>query len=426
MYNIGEVIYNIAMVTITVWYVNRYWSSFFQKKDKSITSVGVWVLFAAFQFYFESREAQLRPSMMIINVGLFLLIVFFGYHSKGKIKYFLFIVFYCVGVFIEFIVFIIMSSTDLEKGPSDMLGSVISKIIMVAFVHVLQTVWNRKSSSTISNKYHFLLLLLPLGSLFIAIYELNSNSMTLYTTISISILLLFNVFIFSVYTRLSEKIIDENRNAVHAQQLDIISKNIVEEKKMMEEFHLQKHNLVNELIVLKNSVDTNDKENVISNLNRIINDFKVSENISNSGNSTIDALINFKYAAAKEFGISFLLKVHVPNELPIDQCDIGVVLGNTLDNAIEATQNCKVNDKIIEISMGVKKEAWILVIKNPYEHELLFDRSGNLLSTKKDRKQHGYGLHSVIKIAQEYNGEVLTDFSDNMFTVTVVINFRQI
>ena len=207
--------------------------------------------------------------------------------------------------------------------------------------------------------------------------------------------------------------------------IDIISKNIVEEKKMMEEFHLQKHNLVNELIVLKNSVDTNDKENVISNLNRIINDFKVSENISNSGNSTIDALINFKYAAAKESGIIFLLKVHVPNELPIDQCDIGVVLGNTLDNAIEATQNCKVNDKIIEISMGVKKEAWILVIKNPYEHELRFDRSGNLLSTKKDRKQHGYGLHSVIRIAQEYNGEVLTDFSDNMFTVTVVINFKQ-
>lgn len=208
--------------------------------------------------------------------------------------------------------------------------------------------------------------------------------MTLITMICFSILLLFNVFVFSIYTKLGEKLIDENRNAVHAKQLDIISKSIVEQKKMMEEFHLQKHNLVNELIVLKNGIETNDEEKVISNLNRIINDFNISESISYSGNSTVDALINFKYAVAKEYGIKFLMKIHVPNELPIDQCDLGVVLGNTLDNAIEATKDCEVNEKTIEISMGIKKEACVLLIKNPYEHKLLLDRNGNLLSTKKD------------------------------------------
>lgn len=426
MYNIGEIILNATMVTVTLWIVNRFWSSFFAKKEKNIVTAVVWVLFAVMQFYFESGEAKLRPWMMIVNVGLFWMIVLCGYHSKGKTKYFLMVVFYCVWVLAEFIVFTILNSTALERSASDTLGTVASKILMIIFVNILPIAWDKNNSSTISNKYHFLLLLVPLGSLFIAINELISNNMTLITMISFSILLLFNVFVFSIYTKLGEKLIDENRNAVHAKQLDIISKSIVEQKKMMEEFHLQKHNLVNELIVLKNGIETNDEEKVISNLNRIINDFNISESISNSGNSTVDALINFKYALAKEYGINFLLKIHVPDELPIDQCDLGVVLGNTLDNAIEATKDCEVHEKTIEISMGIKKEAWVLLIKNPYEHKLLLDRNGNLLSTKQDKKQHGYGLTSVIRIAEKYNGEVITDYSENMFAVTVVMNFNQI
>ena len=51
----------------------------------------------------------------------------------------------------------------------------------------------------------------------------------------------------------------------------------------------------------------------------------------------IDALLNTKYSIAKENGIQFLLKIFIPEELPINQCDLGVVLGNALDNAIEAT-----------------------------------------------------------------------------------------
>ena len=42
----------------------------------------------------------------------------------------------------------------------------------------------------------------------------------------------------------------------------------------------------------------------------------------------IDALLNTKYSIAKENGIQFLLKIFIPEELPVNQCDLGVVLGN--------------------------------------------------------------------------------------------------
>lgn len=147
------------------------------------------------------------------------------------------------------------------------------------------------------------------------------------------------------------------------------------------------------------------------------------ETVSHSGNTVVDAIINFKYAVAKEYEIDFCLKTFIPDELPIEQCDLGIVLGNAIDNAIEAVKKCKNKEKIIEISMGVKKEAWVMVIKNPYEHKIKRDRAGRILSTKQEKNRHGYGLKSIMKIADEYQGEAVIDIKNHIFSLTVVLNF---
>lgn len=214
-------------------------------------------------------------------------------------------------------------------------------------------------------------------------------------------------------------------HTVYAQQFDMIEKITVSQKKMLEEFYEDRHNLLNKLIVLKNSVENSDKESVIRNLNQIIKNSNISENISNTGNSTIDCLINFKYAVAKEYGITFQLKIFIPEELSMEPCDIGIALGNALDNAIEAVRDCRQHQKVIEISMGVKKQALVMLIKNPYEHVLKNDRSGKYQSTKTESGRHGYGLNSIARIAEKYQGEILVEAQDSVFCLTVVMNLPE-
>ena len=216
----------------------------------------------------------------------------------------------------------------------------------------------------------------------------------------------------------------EKERIVYAQQIDIISGNTAEQKKIMEEFHEEKHNLINELIVLKNGIENDDREAVIKNLNKIIKNYNEVDTVFQSGNSTIDAIINFKYAIAREYGIDFKLKIFIPHDMPIEQCDMGVVLGNALDNAIEAVRECKTKEKVIDISMGVKKEAWIMVIKNPYEHEIKRNRAGEFVSTKEEKHRHGYGLKSIRRIADCYQGEAIVEAQDGTFSLTVVLNFK--
>lgn len=426
MFNIENGIINLVISLTAVWIVNRFWKNFFEKKNVSFMSVSICVLYCGFQVLFQYRRGNINLFLSLINVVLILLMAVYRYHCVGKRKYFLLLLFYSVWTLLEIFVFFLFGLMQVEQHNQDIEGVVISNILMIIFVYAVSAMWNKVEGEILPNKFYLFLLLIPAGSIYIAVNELfyDRNS-SFSSTIIMSILLLFNVIIFEIYIKTNEIFMYEKEKTVYVQQVGIISENTIEQKKMLEEFHEEKHNLVNELAVLRGSIENDDKESAIRNLNKIIHNCSNAENISNSGNSTVDAIINFKYTTAREYGIDFRLKVFIPNELPIEQCDIEVILGNAIDNSIEAVRRCKTSKKVIEISMGVKKEAWIVVIKNPYETEIKRDRNGNILSTKTKQYRRGYGLKSIERIVEKYQGESIIDTENGRFSLTMVLNFGE-
>lgn len=422
MHDFRNYILDIAMTTATVWIVKRFWESFFEKNKKSIWSTIMWIAFCLFQMFFQYNSGDVNIGVTIINVILILEIAICGYNCRGKQKYFLVIIFCAVWSLLEVFVFFMLSNLPIQQENLNLLGIVISKIFMIICVYVMSVCWSKRRGEFIPNNFYLYLLFIPVGSIYIAISEFYSRSDKVSAILIISILLIFNVVIFELYIKMNELFMYEKEKTVYAQQLEIIAGNTVEQKKMMEEFHEEKHNLINELIVLKEGIERDDKTSVMEQLNKIINNCHNVEIISNSGNSTVDAIINFKYAVASEYGIEFGLKIFIPNKLPIEQCDMGVVLGNAIDNAIEAVKICKRREKRIEISMGVKKEAWVMVIKNPYEYEIKKDRDERIMSTKQEKYRHGYGLKSIMRIAEEYQGEVIIDTENGIFSLMVILN----
>lgn len=425
MYEIESYIFNFVMVIAAAWIVNRFWGSFFEKKKTSFLSIVAWILYCVFQMILQCNKGSINLIITCLNIMSILLIAIFGYNCKGKKKYFLLPVFCSVWSLLEEFVFFLISGVGSSQESLDVIGVVISNILMMIFVYIVSMIRNEKSGDIIPNNFYLFLLLIPVGSIYIAISEFYSKNDRIFIMITISVLLLFNVVIFEIYIKMNEMFLYEKEKTVYAQQLNIISSNTAEQERIMEEFHEEKHNLVNELIVLKGSIENDDKDIVIKNLNKIINNCCNMETVSSSGNSTVDAIINFKYAIAREYGIDFHLKIYIPSELSIEQCDIGVVLGNAIDNAIEAVRECKNKEKVIDISMGVKKEACIIVIKNLYENKIKRDKNGRILSTKKEKYRHGYGLKSIEKIAEEYQGEAIVNFKDNIFSLTVVLNLGE-
>lgn len=426
MHNLENFIYGIAMAIVAVWIVKSFWGSFFEQKKATVLTTGIFAAYFLLQIHFQYNEENINTAVSIVNAILILLIAISGYESKGKTKYFLFVIFWTVWALLELLAFFILENVHVNMENPQILGEVVSKILMMVFVYILSVFWKTKKEQLIPNKFFLWLFVIPVGSVYIAICEFDGQTDRFSSILVISILLVFNVIIYELYIKLNEIFVREKDNTIYAQQLDIVAGNMLEQKRMMEEFHEEKHNLVNELIVLKDLIDNNNNQKAIENIDEIMNGCYSAEHICDSGNSTVDAIINFKYAVASEFGIKFRLKIFIPDEMPIEQKDLGVVLGNALDNAIEAVKNCREHEKNIEISMGVKKEAWVMVIKNPYEAEIKTDYQGEIITSKSDKNRHGYGLKSIKKIAEKYQGDTITDAINNFFSLTVILNFGEI
>ncbi|HKM03462.1 MAG TPA: GHKL domain-containing protein, partial [Lachnospiraceae bacterium] len=414
----------ISMVITTIWIVNKYLRVFLGDERRCILSIIPWFIFFLFQMVVNYYSGCASIVTTFINMILVFLIATLSYHKGTKNEIFLVIFLYVIWALDEMIVFYFMDFLKIPKQEANIIGGVISKIGMIIFIYLFSHIMDKKNSTFVPVNYYLILLFIPIGSIYIAIQEFfGSKTKPVSSMMVFSILLLINVLIFEIYSKLAAYFLYEKENAVYAQQVDIMLRNTQEQKKMLEDFHEKRHNLVNELIILKYYVDNSDFTTVKDCLGNIIQGYEsINERISNCGNVIIDAIINFKYILAKEKQIDFQVKIFIPDELPMEQCDLGVVIGNAIDNAIEAVEKCE--KKKIEITMGIKKESLIIVIRNPYIHKIKMDKEGRLISTKKDNEMHGYGMTSIRRVVEKYNGDLVIETNDNYFTLTISMNLE--
>ena len=429
MYEIGKSILNLMLLISTVWIIYRVLGTFFEKRKWTALSWISWGILIAFQAVVEFRDQLASGIWMLTTMVCLVVLVSITCYRKAGIKKLLIVTFlYSLWSATEIFVYTFMNMLKMDARSAYDLGELLSKMFMIFFAFLLMTLTKKSCRNDVSFRYNLLLMLVPAGSTFVVCNEyfmMKQKNGYLLSFISYGILLLINILVFEIYLKLMQLFRQENEQTAYIRQLDFIANQINEQSRFTEEFHRERHDLANQLVVIRECVESGDGEKAVASLNRLIKSDGSGYSISRSGNAVADAVIDFKYAAAREKGIRFDLRIFIPEMLPIDQCDLGIVLGNALDNAIEAAALCPEEDRRIEIRMGVKKEALILVVKNPYAHDLKYSEAGELLTTKKDSKRHGYGLKSIKRTAERYFGEVLTDGKDRVFTLTVILNLPQ-
>lgn len=416
-------------ITSTVWVVNRFWGTFFERKKASLLSVILWTLYCALQAWMMYSHLHVRSWFrstvpnFLIHVTLLYLIVICSFEAAGRDKYYLYLLYCIMWMLTEISLEFLFYFLKLDWKAGYIVGVVSTAILTITFSSIVSVLWDKKYKGLLPGRFILVLLPVPAVSIYITLaqYRHPGDSPIIASSIT-AMLLLLNLTTFDVYIRICRFFFREQENAIHAEQLSLISQNMEEQKKLMEEFYEEKHDLINELTVLRGKMTKDSHGEALESLDRILDCYHGMGSISQSGNSAVDAVINAKYAAAKKYGISFHLQISVPEELAIESRDLGVVIGNALDNAIAAVRECSFAEKVIQISMGVRKNAWIMVMKNPYEHAIKRNRNGEIISGKPAGERHGYGLRSIKRIAKSYDGDVIIDTDGGWFSLTVVLN----
>ncbi len=146
---------------------------------------------------------------------------------------------------------------------------------------------------------------------------------------------------------------------------------------------------------------------------------EANNGIINSGNPAVDAVLQSKLTIADRKGIKLDFSVKLSGEIKVDLLELGVLIGNALDNAIEATENIEDStDKTIFASIITMGGRIVVSVENPVKAEVDTKRIG---TAKPDKINHGYGLKSIKTIAQKYDGDVFVSCEGNIFTTSINI-----
>ena len=139
-----------------------------------------------------------------------------------------------------------------------------------------------------------------------------------------------------------------------------------------------------------------------------------------SGNKLLDVILNRYVLECQKRGLAFEYNVKVCNLRDVEDMDLVTILGNLLDNAIEAAE--KSQEKTVYLETFLRNAYRVIVIQNsslpPRESY------GRLQTSKSDRSMHGFGLKSVAKCLKKYQGDLHWDYDENnhLFTMTVMID----
>lgn len=179
-----------------------------------------------------------------------------------------------------------------------------------------------------------------------------------------------------------------------------------------------RHDMKNHLLTVQAMIGKKDYNKANDYLINLTSSSAFEKGRQISKNNTINAILDNKLDLMEEYKIEFDYRISVPEKLEISDIDLSSLLGNALDNAIEA--NLKADNRKIIFRLRVDKGLFMLQIKNPLGENPL-EKNGTFLTTKKDKKHHGIGLSSIRETVLKYGGNISTIVENGIFELVIGI-----
>lgn len=190
-------------------------------------------------------------------------------------------------------------------------------------------------------------------------------------------------------------------------------------KNNYDELRTYRHDMQNRLCAMEQMLDDGKTEEIKKYLAVNIKKLNSTRLFSQTGNIAIDSVINYKLSMAQEKEINVEASATSPETINIEEDDLIVLIGNLLDNAIEATEKLE-DEKRISLNLEYEKSNLILKIVNTY-NGIIKENNGKFETTKADKKLHGIGTKSVDDIIEKYNGDKKVSFDDKKFEIRVIL-----
>ena len=267
-------------------------------------------------------------------------------------------------------------------------------------------------SSRLSTKMWMIVDMLMMASfvaIFTIIYFMPEDTAIVYPICGASIFSSFGCMYLASY------ICNATETAFRAQELEMQRNYFKSRIKDEERVRSVYHDMKNHLLVLESKPNTDETRQMAQELRTQIADY---EDYVRTGNEFLDIIMKDKAEKAREKHIDFSVAIDFKDIDFIEPLDISTLFGNGIDNAIEACEKLREEDRVILVKAGrVQNFVSILIENNCVEEALTKGRR----TTKADTLLHGFGLSNMQKAAEKYGGTCTTRREAGTFTVKILL-----
>lgn len=221
------------------------------------------------------------------------------------------------------------------------------------------------------------------------------------------------VIVFLLLRKIFYRIVDKR---IEQFQSDLIAKQTAEIQNMYHQMQEWRHDYRNHIQNMKNRLDSDNGE-LEQYLDDLADDLTEADTSIKTGNVMADAVLNSKLSVAEQKGILLNVKAHIPNGVTITDVELCSILGNLLDNAMEACEKLPYDERFIRVYIDKFKGQFYLSIQNSSP---AVQRDKGVFRTTK-AGTHGFGLFRIDRIAKKYGGYVNRQYEEGIFATELLL-----
>lgn len=195
-------------------------------------------------------------------------------------------------------------------------------------------------------------------------------------------------------------------------QTEQSEKHLNEVRSIHKEMRGYKHDFHHHLQALKGQLEAGEVDRALAYIEQLDNQLMNVDTLLKTGNVSLDAILSAKIAQAKAENIAVTVKANVQDALTISDLELSIIIGNLLDNAIEACRTVT-GERFIRIFISMKGTMLYFSMLNAAGAKK--KKTGSLFATHKDGV-HGFGLRRAEAILEEHGGWVKYNSEDGAFT----------
>lgn len=208
--------------------------------------------------------------------------------------------------------------------------------------------------------------------------------------------------------------------SIAAYQNDLLQKHCEEVENMYRQTRAWRHDYHNHIQTMKAHLTMGNLDRLGQYLDHLDEDLTSVDTVIKTGNVMIDAILNSKISLARNRNISIDAKAIVPKELNVSEVDLSLIIGNLMDNAMEACM--KISDpahRFIRVYIDILKGQLYIYVMNSVGDTP--KRFGKIYLSTKDSKNHGFGLMRIDKVVERCHGYLDRQDEEGVFVTEVML-----